>query len=473
VDDFRRTTGSSGFAAESDPDLLSALRRQWLVVALAAILGAFAGWMYAATQPVVYSSQSTLLLIAAGDEQAPGGGRDRTLDVDTWATVARSTELLTEVADRLDLGLEDFRERSTAVSNPTGDVLLLTFEAGTEVDAVAGATVYSDLFLRERRESVNAVTVEKVNQLNTLADDIGDQIADLADDIEEEERKGDFASQSRLTVLIAAQQRATERLSEINAELATLDDDVETGRVLIDPSTAVKQAGLGRNVILISGFGVGVLLGLILALLKDRYDDRYASAVSPESLGVREIARVGYVDFHHRRRVNLDGYGRLATKLAFGRRPDATAGRVVLLLPVESRTVPRDSAVAVASALEMAGPTAAIAVNVWVDGRSGDRSNAYWEAASVSLDQLRSQSDLVLVPAIPLDQSSLGLGFGAIVERVILVISDDTPMRVIEQALEDLESIDIKGGDVIVLTSIRRRYMNASMTTIEAPLPTG
>lgn len=469
VEDFRRTNGSQGSVAERDPDLLSAIRRQWMVVLAVAILGAFAGWMYAATQPVVYSSQSTLLLIAAGDEQAPGGGRDRTLDVDTWATVARSTELLSEVADRLELELEDFRERSTAIANPTGDVLLLTFEAGTKVDAVAGAAVYSDLFLQERRSSVNAVTVEQVNQLNTLADDIEAQIADFADRIDEEERKGEFASQSRLTVLIAAQQRATERLSEIDAELATLDTDVETGRVLIDPSTAVKQAGLGRNIIVISGFAFGVLLGLILALLKDRYDDRYGSAVAPELLGVREVARVGYVDFRHRRRVSLDGYGRLATKLAFGRRSDASGGRAVLLLPVESRTMPADSAIAISSALETAGPTAAISVSVWVDGGSADRSSAYWDSAAATLTQLRAQSDLVLVPAIPLDQSSLGFGFGAIVDRVVLVISDDTPMELIESALEDLQSIDVAGGDIVVLTSIRRRYMNTSHTMVEPP----
>lgn len=468
VEDFRRTNGISAAAGERQTELLPALRRQWVVIALVAMLATFAGWMYTAVQPVIYSAQSTLLLIAAGDETAPGGGRERTLDVDTWATVARSTELLTAVAGRLDIELEDFRSRSTALANPTGDVLLLTFEAGTKVDAVAGAAVYSDLFLENRRISVNSVTVEAVRQLNTLADDISDQINDFADRIDAEEANPETASQSRLTVLIAAQQRATERLSEIRAEIATLDADVETGRVLIDPSTAVKRAGLGRNVIVVSALAVGVLIGLIAALLKDRSDDRYGSAVSADALGIREVARVGYVDFSHRRRPNLDGYGRLATKLAFGRRSESAAGLAILLLPVESKTLPNDVAIAISQALKVSGPGAAISVSVWIDESTADRDKPFWESATESLTDMRSRADLVLAPAIPLDRSSLGFGFGAIVDRVVLVISDDTPIQMVESALDDLNSIDVECGDVIVMTSIRRRYMNTSASLTQA-----
>ncbi len=86
--------------SDQSPDLLAALGRQWLTILLAALIGALLGWGYAAAKQTTYQARSTLLLIPVGNESDPGGGRNRSLDVDTWATVARSTNLLQDVADR-------------------------------------------------------------------------------------------------------------------------------------------------------------------------------------------------------------------------------------------------------------------------------------------------------------------------------------------------------------------------------------
>lgn len=459
MSDARRTNGRSVRDAEPQPEILPALRRHWFVIFALALVGASAAFMYASAQPVVYEAQATLLLIAAGDESSPGGGRDRTLDVDTWATVARSTELLVDVADELDLDLQDVRSRSTAVASPTGDVLNLTFEAEDEDEAVEGASVYSSMFLNTRRTNVNAATVEARAQLEQLASDTELQIEGFAEQIDAEEAKGEFASDSRLTVLINAQQRATERLSEVESEIATLDVDEVTGRVLIDPSTAVSTTGLGRPVILVSGFALGALLGVVVALLRDRYDDRFGSAVAPETMGIREIARVEYYDPRVRRRVNTRPYERLATKLALTRRSEGDSGRSVLLLPVESRSVPADVAITVANALEACARSGAVSVAVWSNEGGGGRSEAFWSSARRSLGDLKDHVDLVLVPAESMDKASLGLGLSGIVDRVVLVISDNTPVRLIEEALDDISSVDVPAGDVIVLTSVRRRYL--------------
>ncbi|MDW3214182.1 MAG: hypothetical protein R8G01_09315 [Ilumatobacteraceae bacterium] len=427
---------------------------------MAAVLGTIGGQLFYAAQAELYRAQSTLLLIAAGDETSPGGGRDRTLDVDTWATVARSTELLTEVADALDLELDAVRERSTAVSNPTGDVLLLTFEAEDEDAAVDGATVYADLFLATRDNAINSVTLDSVRRLNQLASDVQGEIAVIADQIDDEEAKGDEASQSRLSVLIEAQQRANERLSSIEADLTTLDLGVDTGRVLIDPATAVSRAGLGLPVIVVSGLALGTLLGLVLALVRDRSDDRFASAFNAEASGIREVGRVEYIDLRSSRQPELRGYDRLVTKFARGRSGVSAAGCVVLLLPVESRTLPADAALAVARGIEMTGPDVAMSVEVWKGAPWGERSREYWASTRESLEALSSETDIVLVPAAPMDATSIGLGFAAVVDRVVLVISADTSMRSIAAALDDLDSVDVDAGDVVVLTSVHQHHLS-------------
>ena len=339
-------------AVDESPDLMAALRRQWVTIVLTALVGALGGWLYSSTQPVVYESKSTLLLIAAGDEATPGGGRDRTLDVDTWATVARSTELLQEVAAELDMGLDDVRTRSTATAAPVGDVLILTFDAPQEDEAIEGAAVYSTLFLEARRVSVNAATVERQQQLGDLASALTVQIADLERQVAAEEAKGELASEGKLNVLVATQQQAIERLAAIDDELGTLDADVDTGRIVIDPQTNVERVGLGVALTTLSGLLVGALVGLILALLRDRYDDRYSSAPEPELFGLREIGRVPYAPERSRRgRAAMLDYSRLITRLTFARRGE----RSVLLLPIESETLPLDAAQRVASALEEVG----------------------------------------------------------------------------------------------------------------------
>lgn len=461
VAEYRSTSGVAGVPADRSPDLLAALRRQWGVVLALAVVGAGLGWVYSSTLAVTFEARSTLLLIAAGTEEAPGGGRDRTLDVDTWATVARSTEVLSEVAQELDRDLDNVRARTTAAAAPTGDVVVITFEAPTEDQAVDGAAVYSSIFLDTRRASVNSTTVERERQLDTLAADLTEEIQAISGQIDAEEQRGEFASASRLSVLIAAQQRATNQLADINAELVTLDDDVETGRVLIDPATAVQRAGLGSSLILMSGLFAGILLGLIAALLKDRYDDRLDSATDLETLGISEIARVPHIG-SDRRATPLDGYSRLATKLAFVGSRNFSSGRTVLLLPVESRSMPVNAAVSVAGAIEQTASDAAISVSVWAGDGSDERSRAFWRSVTESLDDLKAATDLVVVPALPLDRSSIGIALAALVDAAVLVVSEDTPVREIQAALEDLKGTDARCGDIVVLTSVRRRDTNNS-----------
>ena len=168
--------------SDQSPDLLAALGRQWLTILLAALIGALLGWGYAAAKQTTYQARSTLLLIPVGNESDPGGGRNRSLDVDTWATVARSTNLLQDVATELGRELGDVRGRTTG--NRRAD----RRRAGADVRRQATGMrrsrerrSYSDQFLAARRNSVNAETVKREAELRQLADDTTAQIDDLTD----------------------------------------------------------------------------------------------------------------------------------------------------------------------------------------------------------------------------------------------------------------------------------------------------
>lgn len=452
-----------------EPDLLAALRRQWFTVVVIALIGALVAWFYASAQPTTFESQSTLLLVAAADEQSPGGGRDRTLDVETWATVARSTALLQQVANELDLDLDDVRRRSTATAAPVGDVLRLTFEASNEGDAIDGASMYSDLFLSTRQQSVNASTRERIEQLRSLLVELEAQNADRAQQIDDEEQRGDDVSAGRLAILIDAQQRAIARLAEVEDELNTLDADVVTGRIVIDPQSDVNQIGFSRWMLTISGLLVGGLIGLIVALLRDRYDDRYGSVADPERLGIREIGRVPYLDGIAADPTSaMLAYSRLITRLAFAQHGETDASKSVLLLPIESKTLPFDAGHSVSAALQRCGDRTGVSIGTWGEDVALEQTRAYWEDTIEAVRDLTGRHDLVVVSERALDHAATGIGLAAIADDTLLIVSESTRLRSIEAALEDLRGVNVDRVEVIVLTGVRARDLRGRRRPFEA-----
>lgn len=447
-----------------------------MTILVAAFLGTAIGWAFSESRATVYESRATLLLVAAGDETAPGGGRERTLDVDTWATVARSTVVLQEVADDLGRDLRDVRSRTTATAAATGDVLVLTFMAGDATTAVQGAQTYSEKFLASRQGTVNQTTVAKVAQLEDLRTTLEGQIDDISDLIEREEAKGDLASPTQLQLLTTTQEQAVQRVAEINSEIATLDTNAETGRVLIDPSTAVSQAGLSRSLTTLSGLLVGALIGLIVALLRDRYDDRYDSAASPSRLGVREIARVPYRRAGASAKANAaHAYSRLITRLTFARRGAADTGRAVLLLPVDSQSMPEDAATSVASSLASSADLTGILIDVWYDSAEVEARPGHWAETLDDVQALREQNDLVLVPVLALDRSAAGIGLASLVDDTVLLVAEATPMQWVLEALDDLRAVDAQNVQVVVVTGIgrvRRPASPAAAVHAEPPVAT-
>lgn len=455
---LRGSDGAGPPLPDEQPDLLAALRRQWMTIIVAALLGTAIGWAFSETRSTVFQSRATVLLVAVGDESGPNNGRDRSVDVDTWATVARSTALLQEVAVDLGRDLSDVRSRTTAAAAPTGDVLILSFQAADAATAVQGAAAYAEEFLVARQTNVNEASVARLAQLTSLASDLEEQIASLSDLLEAEEDKGELGSEPQIVLLTSTQDRAVQRLGEIRDEIATIDTDAESGRVLIDPSTAVSKTGLSRSVTTLAGLFVGALIGLIAALLRDRYDDRYASAADPSRLGIREIARVPYRRAGAAARASAaHAYSRLITRLTFARRGAAETGRAVLLLPVDSRTLPSDVAASVAASLAASADITGIVLDVWTDDIDAVARPGHWAELLDDVRVMREQNDLVLVPVRGLDRSAAGIGLASLVDDTVLLVAESTPMHHVLEALDDLRAVDAQHVQVVVVTGLGRR----------------
>jgi len=451
-----RQIGAHGTSAEVEvaPDLMAILRRRWFLLGLCALLGIVAAQVFVSVRAPSYEARSTLLLIAAENEASPSGGRARTVDIDTWATVARSTELLRQVADDLGLELSVIQARTSAIAAATGDILILASQAPTTDQAIDGASVYSDRFLENRQAAINSVSRERRQQLEGLQDSLLSELDELGRQIANEEAVG-TPNGDALPGLENVQQVALGRLGSVSAELDQLGAEIETGRVVVQPDTAVSPVGLGSPIILLSGLLAGALIGFILALLRDRYDDRYRSVTAASHFGIEEIVRLPRLDEDVDAGESAKVYGRLLVRLAYGQQREPELGRTVLILQVESDTIADAAAEVLAAKLRTASRDSGISTSIVRNSRSaatraGERQPG--PAPSAAMERALASKDLVLVPRPALDVLPAGIALAATADVTLLLVSDDTMASSIEQVIDDLDSVGTSEIKIAVVT---------------------
>jgi hypothetical protein len=404
-----------------------------------------------------------VLLKALTTEVAPGGGRERTLDVETQATVARSTALLQAVGDRLGLTAAEVKAASRVEAAPTGDVLFIYFVDDEAEFAAEGALAYTEEYLGQRKSTADNAAKRQKSLLETQVDTLEAEITELTAQIEDQIALGD-AGLTQSVVLQTRQNLAIRDVAAATDEIARIDDDQVAGQVVVDPRTAVNRTGLKVGFTVGGGLAVGLLVGVVVALLRDRRDDRYGSALGLEGLGVHEEARIRFPEARatggRLDSVRRD-YARLLVRLRFSGQAGASTSRSILLLAVESSTLPADSANAVASALAAEGPDNGLTALILESDRErivdGGGSTPYWSLFVQSLRQANNDNDIVIVTAGSFDRSVAGLSIASKVDQVVLLVSLATPVSHVVATIEDLQSIDARDVGVVVLTRVPSR----------------
>lgn len=457
---------TQALGANRAPDFQGVLKRQWPAIVLCALVGLLLSALYVSTSKVTYESKSTVLLLALPGEVAPGGGLQRTLDVETQATIARSTALLQTVGDRLGMTASQVKGKSRVEAAPTGDVILVSFIDANAERAAEGALTYTEEFLAQRKATADNAAKREKAILQDQIDELNGDIVALTNQINDQINLGDNADTTQLAVLTAQQNLAIRDVADTRAKMAAIDDDLTAGQVVVDPRTAVNRTGLRVGFTLAGGLFVGALAGVVVALLRDRRDDRYGSAVGLDALGVQEVGRIRYPSEVKTAGGRLDAtrraYARLLVRLNFS--PAINETRSILLMAVESSTLPPTAVKAVAQALASEGPDNGLAATVLSSerGRSNetDDNAPYWSTFNDALKQANRENDIVIVTAGSFDRSVAGLAIASKVDQVVLLVSLSTQVNDLLAALEDIQSVDAHEVGVVVLTRVpsRRRW---------------
>jgi tyrosine-protein kinase len=271
-------TENAGHEARSLRDYLRVIRRRkWLILTITAlfVVGAL---VRSSQQDPLFSASAEVLLSRTPVVNEITGGTDQTFSqqpdrvVKTEAAVAAVPAVAQRVlraADVSDMTVRQFLAQSSATAKTDADLLVLTVRAGGAERAALLATEYARQFSEYRKELDTAA-------LRRARVGLEEQIAAI--------RGSKNVDQSLLTDLQAkAQQLGTaEALATGNTSVIRVPT--------VDDATKIRPRPV-RDAVLAGA--IGLLLGIVVAFLRDAVDTRIRSADEiVDRLGVPLLARI-------------------------------------------------------------------------------------------------------------------------------------------------------------------------------------
>lgn len=279
-------------------DYSALARRHWWVLSLGIVVGLALAILYLQVAPKEYTSTASVLVTPTGAEQATNATNGRTDDVinlDTEAQLVRSAVVAGAVQKQLSspLPLQEIVERVQVTVPPNTSVLDITYTAASPGGAQRGARAFAQAYLENRTATATQSTSRRVAALqkqiagaNKTLKTLAGQIASLAENSPDR-----FTAQAQQRVVQDSLTIYNQRLSPL------LSTDITPGRVITDAALPSSPSKPSRTVVLGSGLLVGLVLGLGVALLRERLDHRVRRAADVERLGdlpvLLEVPRSG------------------------------------------------------------------------------------------------------------------------------------------------------------------------------------
>jgi capsular polysaccharide biosynthesis protein/Mrp family chromosome partitioning ATPase len=252
---------------------LGVVRRHWWILLLVTGAGLGAGIAVTHSMPKVYESSASVLVQAVGqDTNAAGGRTNNTINLDTEAQLVGSGAVAVKAAALLRSSVNPIElARNVSVEVPANTtVLVIRFEADNPQAAQAGSHAFAEAYLRNREETarsgldtqIKSLTL-KLRQLTTNLTGINSKLA-LA--------RPDSSQRANLESLRNNAQNQLNSLSGKLNELTTTT--IGAGNIISDARAPDAPTSPNEMLNLATGTMAGLLLGFLLAFVRDRLDRR-------------------------------------------------------------------------------------------------------------------------------------------------------------------------------------------------------
>ncbi len=292
----RQSRGQDDLAAEPRSidlrDYALVVRRRWVLVLVLAVLGAALGFAYHKHEGTSYAATAQVVVepITQGPLNPPAQPNLQ-VNMSTEQSVAQSAPVALLAARLLHSPLSGAQAQAALSKHLTvtvpvlSDVLQLTWLAGTPQAAQLGANAFANAYLTYRHDSL-ASTITRLG-------------AALRQEIASLQRQIKKAAAHLGGVPGSAQRQADETtLTQLNGRLTTANDTLaslrtydDSGGSVIAAARPLSPAGLGKSLLIALGGLLGLLIGVIVAFVRDAFDDRVRDAAGMESkLGAPALA---------------------------------------------------------------------------------------------------------------------------------------------------------------------------------------
>jgi len=477
---------STAAAAAPSPtlaDYFGLLKRQWLSIVGIITVGVFAAVVLLLVLPKTYLATASLYvrpLPGQGDTSVTNARVTDGVNLDTEAQLLTSSVVISRA--RVILGTNDslttLNRRVSVTIPPNSAVVDVGYLADNPRAAAAGANAFAQAYLANRKNTATSGQAALVNTLQIRLNQAVSELRDLATQLDR------LSAKSAKRDLVLAQQNV------LSLQIADLNDRLVTARAgdpfpgqLISPARAPTSADSPRVVLILpAGALLGLLLGLVVGVIRDRRPRRLQRASDVERLlGIPVLADLANLPDPNP--VPLAEYQRVCSELL------ATLGHgpwSLLCAGASADDVAAPVAENVAQALDRLGGRVTLVPGVGYASpaqegaqepdqpSSGVRTVAVVSGAPLAeqlrtaqaggvLDELKQTSDFVIVAGPPVVASPDAQSVAPLVDGVLLVVMlKQSPTRDARASLARLRRVNARVVGVIVMQPVPRQFRPAA-----------
>lgn len=255
-------------------DYTAIIKRRWRVVVGTALVFMLLGGLYSFKGGATYTSNASLIIRPILSDPF-GDSRIEDVGANTQAKVLDSTVVARTVAKRLKLDKDpkDLVNRLT-VDNPVGTLILnISFSASTPERARAGAQEFAQAYLDYRRKNADQTKTRTLERLNAQRAALDKNLVDAnaavaANPVGSDART---AAEARRDVLVS-------QIGGLETTAASTQSiDTEPGEVIRPADLPSAPSGTSLILTVFATAILGTLVGIGLALLRDRTDHHIRS----------------------------------------------------------------------------------------------------------------------------------------------------------------------------------------------------
>jgi succinoglycan biosynthesis transport protein ExoP len=269
---------------------LAAVRRRWRWIVAAALIGLVGGYAASRVLTTSYSATAVMFLNPlTGNPYTPDTSTDRgdqLVALETEAALVSTSA----VGQRADEGADgalpaDAEDDASVVVPSNSQVLRVSYRANSAELARLGAQSFADAYLGYRQEQTEAAATAQAEQLNA-------QIGTTQRLLNEASGRLAAAGPDSAGAVVLGQQVQTyaSQLAELQGEVAAVTNAPKDPGEVISPATAPSSAdGYPASLLVAAGLFGGLAAGILLALWRERGDDRLQEAHDITTLGAGPV----------------------------------------------------------------------------------------------------------------------------------------------------------------------------------------